>query len=116
MQPKSRKLLWDIGDQASFITELTNGLTFEEFMEQRQTRMAVERGLEVIGEASRRLVELDSELASQIPALQSAIGMRNIIAHQYDGINYALLWGAVRGPVQGLGQVVASLLSTQEAE
>lgn len=38
-------------------------------MAQRQTRMAVERGLEVIGEASRRLVELDSELASQIPGL-----------------------------------------------
>ncbi len=59
-------------------------------------RSAVERQLEILGEASRRALESDSSLRDRIPDLILAIGLRNRIIHGYDRIENEVVAETVR--------------------
>jgi uncharacterized protein with HEPN domain len=55
MQPDSEDMarLWDMLDAARAAVQFTDKLQFEDFLEDRMVRNAVERNLEIIGEAAR---------------------------------------------------------------
>ena len=59
-------------------------------------RRAVERELEVIGEALSRLTMTDSGVAARISHLPRIVGFRNRIIHGYDAIDDATVWGVSR--------------------
>ena len=50
----------------------------------------VERDLEIIGEAVRKLKEIDPQL--EVSSYKQIIGLRNIIVHAYDSIDPTTLW------------------------
>ena len=58
-------------------------------------RYAVERNLEVIGEAAKRIPESIRKQYRHIP-WKEMTGMRDIIIHQYDGIDLDEVWGAIK--------------------
>ena len=66
MHPRSPKLLEDIRDAASFIGEVTAGLSIAEYSANRLLRQAVERNFEIIGEAVRRLASQDPDTAAHL--------------------------------------------------
>lgn len=70
---------------------------------------AVERNFEIIAEASKHIPD---EVKAQFPDMQWAdmIGMRNIISHNYDGVDEVVLWSAIQLNIPRLKQVVAALL------
>jgi uncharacterized protein with HEPN domain len=41
------------------------------------------------------LLRVNSEVEKQIPEIHRIIGLRNILAHGYDAIDYRILWSAV---------------------
>lgn len=55
-----------------------------------KTKKAVERNLEIIGEAVNRIVKTDSNF--QIENTQKKFGTRNRIIHRYDNISDELIW------------------------
>jgi uncharacterized protein with HEPN domain len=110
MLPRSPKLLWDIQDSAAFILEATDGKTFDDFIGTKMLRLAVERQFEIVGEASRRLRDYDPETAEALPGIHEAIGVRNIIAHEYDELDYTILWRTIQGPLRTLERAAAELL------
>ena len=57
-------------------------------------RRHAERVVELMGEACNRLPESLREAHSEVPWRQ-IVGMRNWLAHGYDGIDYDILWDAV---------------------
>ena len=59
MHARSPKLLEDIRDAASFVGEVTQGCTLAQYSANRLLRQAVERNFEVIGEAVKRLAQVD---------------------------------------------------------
>ena len=59
-------------------------------------RSAVERQLEILGEASRRALEDTPELRDQIPELAVAVGLRNRIIHGYDRVEHDVVVETVR--------------------
>ena len=59
MHARSPKLLEDIRDAASFVGEVTRGCTLAQYSANRLLRQAVERNFEVIGEAVKRLAQVD---------------------------------------------------------
>ncbi|MEO0540005.1 MAG: HepT-like ribonuclease domain-containing protein [Cyanobacteria bacterium P01_A01_bin.105] len=59
---------------------------------------AVERQLEILGEAANRVTD-EFQAAHDDIAPVNVIGLRNIIIHQYDDIDYALLWEIVTDQV-----------------
>ena len=50
----------------------------------------VERDLEIIGEAVRKITEIDSQV--KISSARHIIGLRNMIVHAYDSIDPTTLW------------------------
>ncbi len=93
MQPdiKDMARLWDMLDAAKTAIEFTNAISFESFLNDRKTRNAVERNLEIIGEAARGVSQETRECNPDIP-WRSIIALRNIIAHEYGDILYENLW------------------------
>ena len=97
MRPDAKEMarLWDMLDAARTAVEFTKGLGFEDFLKDRKTRNAVERNLEIIGEAARCVSQETRESLSDIP-WRSVIGLRNVLAHEYGEIRYEILWTVVR--------------------
>jgi uncharacterized protein with HEPN domain len=56
-------------------------------------RRAVERELEIIGEAMYRINKIDPDV--QISSKNQMIGMRNRVIHGYDKIDDEIIWGTI---------------------
>lgn len=70
------------------------GMTYEEFLADRKTRAAVERCIEIVSEASRRVPEAMKADHAQIPWSKIA-GVGNILRHEYDRVRPAAVWEIV---------------------
>ncbi|WP_420613509.1 DUF86 domain-containing protein [Candidatus Spongiisocius sp.] len=67
-------------------------LGFDAFIgEDLMPRWAMERCLQNIGEAANRLSQGTTDAYPHIP-WPAVVGLRNVIAHEYDNIDYNLLW------------------------
>ena len=83
--------LWDMLDAAQVITQFTRDRQFENFLEDRMVRNAVERNLEIIGEAARCVTQTFRDNHAEIP-WRAIIALRNVLAHEYGEIRYERLW------------------------
>lgn len=71
---------------------------------------AVERQLEILGEALNRLRQSDPQTAEQIPDVHRIIAMRNITAHEYGVVDYAIVWSVVTTRLSPLAVALHELL------
>lgn len=110
MLPETAAHLWDALEAARAAREFTEGIVYHEFTGDLMRRSAVERQLEVLGEALNRIRRVDSETSQRIPGLAQIVGMRNIIAHDYGSIDCRLVWEAATTRVPDLVAVLALLL------
>jgi len=70
---------------------------YEEFTRDGRTHLAVWKCVEVLGEASSRILKLDPDFASRYPELQlkAAYAMRNRLTHDYSDVDLAILWTTI---------------------
>lgn len=88
------------------IKEYTTGYTQDMFLEDRKTQDAVIRNLEVIGQALKDYgIDLLNEKKPQIPWSQIA-GMRNILAHDYLGVDMVMIWDTIKTHLDDLRQAL----------
>ena len=66
---------------------------FEDFNNNLTKRRAVERVFEIIGEAIGNYKKLNTE--NEITGAKEIIGLRNVIAHAYDAVDYPKLWSII---------------------
>lgn len=97
MQPEAGAHLWDAAEAARLVQEFSEARTEAEFNSDLVLRSAIERQLEVLGEALKRLRRDDADTAAKVSDLDKIIGMRNIIAHEYGSIDYEIVWRATTG-------------------
>jgi len=77
------------------IEEFILGYELEQFLQDRKTQDAVIRNLEVLGQTIKDFGVEDLKMDyPDIPWSQIA-GMRNIIAHEYLGIDKTIIWETV---------------------
>jgi uncharacterized protein with HEPN domain len=104
MRPEERDLayLWDMLEAARAALDYTANLSLEEFLapgrEADIIRLAVERQLEILGEAARRVSLQFREMHPELP-WREIVGLRNVISHEYDKVNYDLIYRIVCGNV-----------------
>ena len=72
-----KKRLHDVLEAGRAIREFTEGAAFTDYECHRENRSAVERPLEIVGEALAKAVPADPTLAEHVPELPQMIGMRN---------------------------------------
>ena len=70
-------------------------MSYKDFIDSEIALTAVERKFEIIGEAVNRLSHETSDIDNHISSYHRIIGLRNVIAHGYDLIDYELLWDVV---------------------
>ena len=70
----------------------TAGLDFERFAADRRARQLVERNLEIISEASRRLPDTLKAAEPDVPWREIA-GIGNVLRHDYGEVKPEILWG-----------------------
>lgn len=91
LEEKDAGYLWDILDSARTICDFVSGVNFIQYMEDRKLQLAVERAIEIIGEAARRVSEDFRTGHPEIP-WQNMIAQRNVLAHEYGEIKQELIW------------------------
>jgi uncharacterized protein with HEPN domain len=83
----------------------------EEFVRDELIQIWVLHHLQIIGEAARALSPAFTEKHAEVPWPQ-IVGMRNILVHNYFGIDVAIVWSVVERDLPVLKQSVNTLLGT----
>jgi len=91
----------DIIDCISDINEFTGSIEYHQFEKDKMRKLAVERQLEVIGQAANKVsIEVQNNLKN-IP-WKNIIGLRNKLAHDYGEILAERIWKISKGSIQEL--------------
>jgi uncharacterized protein with HEPN domain len=80
--------LEDVEYYASAAVRFIAGYSFDQYLEDEKTRAAVERVLELCGEAMSNLDKVAPAVAAGIPHYRAIIGFRNILAHGYAELDH----------------------------
>jgi uncharacterized protein with HEPN domain len=95
------------------IEQITAERSFEAYAADRPSRRAVERCIEIISEASRRVPESLKDSHPMIP-WQKIAGIGNVLRHDYDVVNDATIWHAATVDLLPLKAAVQALLRAVE--
>lgn len=93
MRPEERDPahLWDMLEAAREVEAALENHDLVAFLADRVLLRAIERSVEIIGEAARR-VSVSYQVAHPEIPWRKIIGQRNILAHEYGQIDHALLY------------------------
>lgn len=109
MQSKLLKYILDIEsviEEIESIKQKTQN-DFNNFSNDIILQRAIERDLEIIGEAIRKIIDINPDV--QITASKNIIGLRNIISHAYDSVEPEMLWGIIQRNVPVLADEIRAL-------
>jgi len=110
MNEKVLKYLYDIkiaiGEIDSFFQ--TEPRNFDNYRQNSLIKRAIERNLEIIGEAMNRILKEDPGL--RIENSKKIIGLRNQIIHGYDSVSDESIWGIITVHLPKLKMEIDSLL------
>jgi uncharacterized protein with HEPN domain len=83
--------LWDMLDAAQSGIDMISGRSSEDFAADHTAKLAMERTMEIIGEAARRVSQTTRDAHPEIP-WRTIIGQRNILAHEYGRVDHMQLY------------------------
>jgi uncharacterized protein with HEPN domain len=105
-----QKYLYDIVDCCEFILDFTKGKTVEDYKKDRMFRSALERELQIIGEAMLQLHNSNPESAKKIAQHRNIIGFRHVLVHGYDSLDPDTVWNVVETKLDDLLKQAKQLL------
>lgn len=88
---------------------LPKKMDFLEFKKDLKTRKAIERNIEIIGEAVNRILNVNPEI--KITKARKIVDTRNRIIHGYDMVSEDIIWAIVTGDLKKLRQEIIKLLN-----
>ena len=117
MRPEDRDpaYLWDMLQAAREVEEMLDDNDLGAFLSSTILLRATERGVEIIGEAARRVSVAYRETHREIP-WRMIIGQRNILAHEYGQIDHELLYKTAADDIPALIIQLKELLPPLEGE
>lgn len=101
--------LADILESGSAIFQFIAGMTFEEFRNDRKTCSAVIREFEIIGEAVGKLPD-DAKQKYHDVEWQDIKDFRNLLVHEYFGVDLDIVWKVIRDDLPGLLKSVEQMM------
>ena len=109
MKDNIRKYLYDIEEAIDSINSyLIERRDFSIYQQNKQLRRAVERELEIIGEAANKILQIEPEI--NIENTRKIVDLRNWVIHGYDRIDDVIVWGILMNHLPKLKEQVEALL------
>ena len=94
MSPIKREFILYLEDMLQSMDRIEEYLSSFDFKKFKQTYLVVDaiiRNFEIIGEASKNIPAYIQQKYPEIP-WKKMYGLRNLIAHEYFGIDYEMIW------------------------
>ncbi len=109
MSFEPRDYLRHILVEADYLIGRSEGLSFEAFFADETLRRAFVRSLEIIGEATKKVPD---DFRANHPTVEwrAMAGMRDVLIHDYFGVDFELVWDVVRNRVPELRGQIAAIL------
>jgi len=114
MDQKTRKakLYLDVVSSIDLVEEFIGPLNlFNEYSVDLKTQSAVERQLSIIGEAVKRIKDIDPN--EHIQYRNEIIGFRNILVHGYDIVDNGIIWLIIKEYLSPLKQEMLKKLEQE---
>ncbi len=114
MPPREWRLrVEDILEAITRIETYTRDMTEDAFVNDSKTIDAVVRNLEIIGEASCHIEDPILQAAPEVP-WDKMRGLRNVVAHEYFGVDVGIIWQTVKNDLPPLEAPLRRLLEKPE--
>lgn len=107
------KYLLDMLDSCRFLLDFVQGREPQQLREDRPFRSAVERELQIIGEALIGLDRVRHDLAAQLPEYARIMRFRHVLVHGYDQVDSGLVWVILQDKLPLLEKKLAEMLEAK---
>jgi uncharacterized protein with HEPN domain len=111
MQPDERDAanLWSMVKWGEYLIRKSGDITLDDLLQNEDYQLIVAKATELIGEAARKVSEAFRTAHPQI-AWSKITGMRNILVHDYDRVEWPLVWETINRSVPVMVNQVRPLL------
>lgn len=99
----------DIIDSSVRILKYSHNLSYDDLVKNEMAIDAIVRNFEIIGEAARHIPADFKEKYPRLP-LKEMIGMRNVLIHDYLGINYKFIWQTIQEDLPELKKIIENII------
>lgn len=105
--------LEDILTSANKIQNYVGNASFEELIKDELKIDAIVRNFEIIGEASSNVPQ---EISAKYPFVEwrKIADFRNVLAHEYFGINYKIMWDIIKNKLPALQKDIQAILKKEK--
>jgi len=105
--------LYDIKESIELILEYVKDTSQNEFKNNQEKQDAVVNRMNVIGEATKNLSQEIRDNYPDIPWKRMA-GMRDVLIHQYHGIDLEVVWQTINQELPEVGQRIGQIIEELE--
>ncbi len=114
MSRSTEVYLRDILEACGKVRQYVDGLSFSTFVADGRTVDAVVRNLEIIGEAAK-CIPSDERHRNPNVQWKRLAGLRDILIHQYFGVDVELIWNLAQEKLPHLEREIAAMLGRGSA-
>jgi uncharacterized protein with HEPN domain len=112
MQREVQKYLHDIKESIESIRDyLGDHYDFNDYKANKLLRRGIERELEIIGEATSRILKIDDKI--DVSNSRRIVDLRNWVIHGYDKVDDVIIWGIISRDIPQLKEQIDRLMEKQ---
>ena len=111
MRPDQRDAayLWDMLEGAREAMAFARGLTLAEYSANRMVKLAVERAIQIVGEAANRVGPAFRDAHPEIP-WRKIVAQRHVLVPEYGDVEDALVWDLLQHHLPVLAEALERLV------
>jgi uncharacterized protein with HEPN domain len=116
MRPESPAFLWDAREAARKAASVAQAHEQAVYLDDWVLQAAVERQLEILGEALKNLRVADADTAARVPNVHAIIATRNILVHAYAQVDQRRVWEIMTDDLPVLIPLLEGLLAEVDGQ